>query len=167
MIKLSSVKRGQHNTRSLVIGRLFVCMGLCLVSLYSTISTAWFNAYFRTIISIGTTDDFEEIVVTDNKKEITIKKKAARTPDGKDDSDKLVATDNKKEISIKKEATRTPDSKVFFHFLSHIPKSGTSYAFEAIHKLLWPLPEWQALPKGKHFRGCNEATQPTALFRSR
>jgi hypothetical protein len=173
-----------------VIGRLFVCMGLCLL-VYSSTSTAWLNAK----VLIGTTtddseklvvtgnkneiaikkkatrtpdgkDDSEKLVVTDNKKEITIKKKATRTPDGKDDSEKLIVTDNKKEITIKKKATRTPDGKVFSHFLSHNPKSGTSYAFEAIHKLLWPSPEWLALPKDKHFRGCNEASNPTANFRT-
>jgi hypothetical protein len=32
-------------------------------------------------------------------------------------------------------------SKIFGHFLMHIPKSGTSYAFHTLGQLLYPTPE--------------------------
>ena len=57
-------------------------------------------------------------------------------------------------------------SKIFGHFLMHIPKSGTSYAFHTLGQLLYPTPEWQNLYKlNKHFRSCDEATKPLNQFR--
>jgi hypothetical protein len=126
----------------------------------------------------ATTDDSEKMAVTNNKTEITISGETnvtiAPTPsdskngtDSKettttDDSEKIVVTDNKTEITTNKQAT--PNGKVFSHFLSHIPKSGSSYAFNAINKLLWPSAEWNALPEGKRFQACNEATKATTKF---
>lgn len=59
----------------------------------------------------------------------------------------------------------SPTSKIFGHFLMHIPKSGTSYAFYTLGQLLYPTPEWKNLFKlNKHFRPCNEATKRLNQF---
>jgi hypothetical protein len=55
-------------------------------------------------------------------------------------------------------------SKIFGHFLMHIPKSGTSYAFQTLSQLLYPTPEWKNLTK--HFRPCDEATKPLNRFKA-
>ncbi|KAG7369584.1 hypothetical protein IV203_027330 [Nitzschia inconspicua] len=46
---------------------------------------------------------------------------------------------------------------VFTHYLGHIPKSGTSYAFGALARILSTMPEYQPLKGLERFRGCNMA----------
>ena len=58
------------------------------------------------------------------------------------------------------------EEKVFSHFLSHIPKSGTSYAMLAINQLVYHMPEWKALRKRTTFRACNEGKRNTISFQS-
>jgi hypothetical protein len=70
-----------------------------------------------------------------------------------DDSDKIPVTDNSKNSTNKKLATK--EDKVFSHFFSHIPKSGSSYAYSVIYQLTVRSPEWNALPEGELFRACD------------
>lgn len=45
---------------------------------------------------------------------------------------------------------------MFSHYLGHIPKSGTSFAFGAISKLVHDLLEYKHLNKSEKFRPCDE-----------
>lgn len=68
--------------------------------------------------------------------------------------------ENKSRQKTKKEKPKIE----FTHFLSHVPKSGASYAMNAVNSLIWPSPEWHALPKEKRFRICNEAKTHTKQY---
>lgn len=54
--------------------------------------------------------------------------------------------------------------KVFSHFLSHIPKTGSSYAFHRLDALSWANPEWQKHNTTNTIRVCNQATKSTEIF---
>ena len=61
-------------------------------------------------------------------------------------------------------ASGQENKKLFSHFFSHIPKSGSSYAFNVLNQIIWPSPEWQALEPKDKFRACNEATKSLRNF---
>jgi hypothetical protein len=56
--------------------------------------------------------------------------------------------------------------KEFTHFLSHIPKSGGTYAFRAVASLVMNDPQWQRLDAGDKFRPCDVATKSLDHFQA-
>ena len=54
--------------------------------------------------------------------------------------------------------------KIFSHFLSHIPKTGASYAFHRLNQVTFKSAGWQALNQTEQFRGCDQASMPTWYF---
>lgn len=61
--------------------------------------------------------------------------------------------------------------KNFTHFFSHIPKSGSSYAFSTISDMLFTDPKWLAIRRVKNeysrHRACNEGKVNTRKFKAR
>lgn len=61
--------------------------------------------------------------------------------------------------------------KNFSHFFSHIPKTGSSYAFSTISDMLFTDPNWLAIQGGKsgysRHRACNEGKVNTRKFKAR
>lgn len=62
---------------------------------------------------------------------------------------------------------RTTQVKTFGHFLSHIPKSGSSFAFQALNDYLWDHPQYKQLSPDDRFRPCNQATSATFAFKDK
>ena len=52
--------------------------------------------------------------------------------------------------------------KVFTHFFSHLPKSGSTYAFKALLELV--NKEFRGSPKNRRFRPCNMRLEPAENF---
>jgi hypothetical protein len=66
----------------------------------------------------------------------------------------------------KTKTKRDKRQKTFSHFLSHIPKSGTSYAFGLLCDLLWNQAEYFELPPSDRFRPCSVGTAQPYSFDS-
>jgi hypothetical protein len=59
------------------------------------------------------------------------------------------------------------DEKTFSHFLSHIPKSGASFALRLLGDLLWSNPAYLQLDSQDRFRPCNMGTAQPERFQTK